>query len=115
MPQLCQGEAHASDFTSFCGTVRWQGLKGLAVLPNIKTTIPEVRNTCSKACCVPIVSQGHTGVQRGTRATDWQRTALIKGQVRTSGNNHCLWSDPAPRPATCMGVCFCDPKSLDSK
>lgn len=56
---LYRSKLHVSNFTDFCSTVRWQGIRDLAVLPNIRTTVPEVRNTCIKAYLVPIVSQGH--------------------------------------------------------
>lgn len=36
---------------------------------------------------------------------DDQKTVAIKGQVRTSGSNHCLWDDAAHYPSTCMCMC----------
>lgn len=54
-----RSKLYASNLTNFCSTVRCQGLRGLAVLPNIRTTVPKVRNTCNKARRVPIVSHGH--------------------------------------------------------
>lgn len=52
---MYRSKLHASNLTltQFCSTVRWQGLRGLVDLPNIRTT-------CNKAHCVPIVSQDHT-------------------------------------------------------
>lgn len=57
---MYRSKLHASNLTKICSTVRWQGLRGLVDLPNIRTTALEVRTTCNKAHCVPIVSQDHT-------------------------------------------------------
>lgn len=57
---MYRSKLHASNLTQFCSTVRWQSLRGLVDLPNIRTTALEVRTTCNKAHCVPIVSQDHT-------------------------------------------------------